>query len=108
MESNSAALRHGAWSPRKVDPLAEELVQMALVGAAYLGDPSYAAALYAWARAEARVQLLAEYLDEHGPLDEHGSPRPALDALVRCERLAGEQRVRLGLDPLSVLALVAT
>lgn len=99
---HTLTLRHGAYSPRKVDPLARELVEQVAGDLDYLAaDPSYRPALWAWARAEARVQLLSEYIDEHGPLEADGTPRPALDALHRFERLASEARARLGLDPLS-------
>lgn len=99
-DGNLAAVRHGAYSPRQVSALAAEIVERVALDA-YLREPRYAAALWAWASAEARCQLLREYLDEQGPLDPKGRPRPAVDALIRFERLAGEQRQRLGLDPLS-------
>lgn len=98
-QGNLAAVKHGAYSPRKVEPLARELVEAHLPTVAYLEDPSFAAALWAWARAEARVQLLDEYLSEHGFLDEKGNLRPAVDGLLRSERIAAELRARLGLDP---------
>lgn len=98
---HTLSLRHGAYSPRKVDPLAEELAEKAREAALYLSDPGYSAAVWAWARAEARVQLLTEWVDEHGLLDAEGRPRAAADLLIRCERLAAEGRARLGLDPLS-------
>ncbi len=70
--------------------------------APYLADDAaYSPAVQAWARAEARVRLLAAFLDEHGALDAEGKPRPALEALYRHERLALDQRSRLGLDPLA-------
>lgn len=99
---NFLALRHGAYSPRKVDPLAKE-IEEALLGSGpqFLTDPSYAPALWALARSEARIQLLSEYLEEHGLLEEDGRPRAAVDAVYKFERLASEQRARLGLDPLS-------
>jgi hypothetical protein len=67
----------------------------------YLSDPSYEPAVWAWGRAEARVQVLAAWLDENGPLDEAGCPRPALAALLQFEKLAVTHRTRLGLDPRS-------
>lgn len=102
-------IRHGAWSARRVDPLAAELVQTAVSSVSWLDDPTYRPAVTAWARAEARCQLLAEYLDEHGLLDPAtGEPRPALVAAERMERLAVQQRQRLGLDPASRSQLEAT
>lgn len=98
---HTLSTRHGAYSPRRVDPLAAQLVDAVTEAATYLDDACYAPALWAWARAEARVQLLTEWIDEHGLLDEDGKPRGAADLLIRCERLAAEGRARLGLDPLS-------
>src|SRR5204862_4660396 len=98
---NSLAEKHGAFSPRRVDPVAAALVEQVIELVPYLGDPSYEPAVWAWGRAEARVQVLAAWLDENGPLDEAGDPRPALAALLQFERLASNHRTRLGLDPLS-------
>jgi len=96
-----AALRHGAYSPRKVEPLAAALVESAQGQVSYLGDPAYATALWAWARVEARVQLVDEYLTDRGLFDTKGRPLPAVDTLRSFERLAAELRSRLGLDPRS-------
>ena len=73
---NEVRSTHGAYVERHVDPVARQLVSTVLDQVGYLAsDPSYEPALWAWARAEARVLALAEWLDEHGPLDEHGQPR---------------------------------
>jgi hypothetical protein len=95
------AQKHGAFSERVVDPVAKELVGVVLAQVAYLSDPSYEPAVWAWARAEARVLVLSKWLDENGTLDANGVPRPALTALKDFERLASTARSRLGLDPLS-------
>jgi len=98
---NEIALKHGAYAPRRVDPLARELVET-VADVAYLqDDPSYRTSLWAWGRAEARVQLVSEWIDQNGMLDEEGKPRPAADLLVRLEKQAADARARLGLDPLS-------
>jgi hypothetical protein len=102
------ATRHGAWSPRRVDPLAEGLVAVAVQTAGWLAEPTFGPAVWAWARAEARCQLLAEWLDEHGLLTEGGDPVPALDAATRLEKLALTHRQRLGLDPAARAGLEAT
>lgn len=98
---NSASETHGAYMERRIDPVAQGLAVQIVELVPYLGDASYEAAIRAWARAEARVHVLASWLDEHGPLDESGDPRPALAALLQFERLAANHRTRLGLDPLS-------
>jgi hypothetical protein len=102
------SLKHGAWSPRKVEPLASENVDGVLALAeehqelAYLAQPQYAHALWSWGQAEARVQLLTEYLlDVGGDLDAEGNVRPASELLLRCQKRADAMRQRLGLDPLS-------
>src|SRR3954454_15000192 len=70
---NEASVRHGAYSPRKIEPLAEVLVVGLLALAhdttrrlGYLAEPQYRVSLWAWARTEARVQLVAEWLLERG------------------------------------------
>lgn len=106
---NDLAARHGAYSPRKVDPLATQMV--ALVDADASISWLTAAdrpALWAWARAEAQVQLLSEYLelagrqagDGVGDLEEERI-RAAYLLLHRAEARALSGRARLGLDPLS-------
>lgn len=102
---NTLAQTHGAWADRVIDPVAKELVGVVLAQVGYLSDPSYEPAVWAWARAEARVLVLSKWLDENGPLDADGVPRPALSALKDFERLASTARQRLGLDPLSRAAL---
>ncbi len=62
------SLRHGAYLPRKVDPLARELVDRVLddEGASHVRAAACRPALPAWARAEAQVQQLSEYLAKAG------------------------------------------
>lgn len=98
---NMAHLKHGAWSPSLIEPRAAELVEAALAETPYLTEPRYTASVWAWARAEARILLLSDYLDRVGLLDDRGRPRGAVDTLLRCESLAAKARTVLGLDPLS-------
>ena len=68
----------------------------------YLMAPEFAPTLWSWARAEAQIQLLHEYLlDEGGALDDDDDVRPAAEFLEKVERRALKLRERLGLDPLS-------
>ena len=104
------SLQHGAYSPRKVDPLAAELVAVVLDDpqASHAHASHYRPALWAWARAEAQVQLLTEYLsmkaeaagDGIGDLDDD-RVKAAYLLLHRAEARAMSGRARLGLDPLS-------
>jgi hypothetical protein len=96
-------MTHGAYTPRIVDPLAREMLESILghdqIG--YLNDPTYSHALWAWARAEVRVQLLEEYVNEHGRFDQNGRETSASLSLDKAEGSAAKARQRLGLDPLS-------
>lgn len=107
---NEMGARHYAYSPRKVDPLASELVAGMLddPGAPHLRHPSYRPALWAWGRAEAQCQLLTEYLSRLGETAGDGvgdleveATRSAYLLLHRAEARANTLRSRLGLDPLS-------
>jgi hypothetical protein len=107
---NAVALRHGAYSPRRVEPLAQELVDQVLSdpGTSYLTASRWRAAVWSWARCEARCQLLSEYLMDHADpagLDAEGNISPALRALSKFESAALAHRARLGLDPLSAARL---
>ena len=107
---HEVTLAHGAYSPRKVDPLARDLVEQLLadptVGHAHA--PAYRSAVWSWARAEAQVQLLTEYLAKAGEASGDGvgdlqseAIRAAYLLLHRAEARATTGRARLGLDPLS-------
>jgi hypothetical protein len=101
LAGNAIRKTHGAYHAATVDPIARQLVE-SLGEVEYIaGTPEFAASVWGWARAEAKVQLLSAYLDREGVLDGDGVPRPALDALHKFERLAAEARSRLGLDPAS-------
>jgi hypothetical protein len=104
-EGNVVALKHGAGSPRVVDPLAAELVADALTAVPDLERPEYRATVEAWAREEARCRLLSAWLNQHGLMDDEGRLRPAEQALHRAETRATNLRSRLGLDPLSTARL---
>lgn len=99
--------RHGAYAPRKVDPLARELVDRLLddPDVTYLQAPAFRPAVWAWARAEAQVQLLTEYLEERGKggVGDLANERvlSAYNLLHRAEARADRARSKLGLDPLS-------
>ena len=98
---HTAALKHGAASPRMVEPRATELAEAAISAVPFLGDVTFQRSVLGWARAEARCDLLAEYLEREGLLDDKGKPRPAADLAARYERVAADARSKLGLDPTS-------
>ncbi|MCM3554531.1 hypothetical protein M3697_05345 [Janibacter melonis] len=101
---HTLTVTHGARSPRKVDPLAQDLVDRTLADPAlsYLHAESYLPALWAWARAEAQAQLLDEYLADRA-VDTVASKRStaAYRELHRAETRAANLRTQLGLTPLS-------
>jgi hypothetical protein len=96
---NTVAVRHGAFSARKVDPLAAELAAGLLADRPALA--AYPETVWAWARAEARCLLLGEWIGEHGLVDADGETRAPLRYVAQFERLAVDLRGRLGLDPRS-------
>jgi hypothetical protein len=100
---NVVALRHGIWSKRTIDPIAQEFVLGLTSERPELAD--YPEALIAWARAEARCVLIATYIGEHGMTDAEGKERGLLKYVGTFERLANELRGVLGLDPRSEAAL---
>ncbi len=98
---NVVAVKHGAWSPRRVDPLATELVEQVTSSVDWL-RPCDSSAVWAWARCEARVQLVTEFLMDHGgDLGADDATRRASDLLTRLEARAESLRSKLGFDPLS-------
>jgi hypothetical protein len=102
---NQLATKHGAYSPAKVDPVAQAYVDALLADpdVDYLRRPSFLPAIWAWARAEARVQLLTEWVADKPPVE--GKPLPALEQLRQWESTAAKARDRLGLNPVSQAAL---
>ncbi|WP_059387263.1 hypothetical protein, partial [Arthrobacter sp. Hiyo1] len=109
-EGNELAVKHGAKSPRKVDPIAQALVSELLADASldYLRAPRYAAAVQAWAKAEAKSALITEWVDsmpiEMAAESKQGQTSP-LELLRKWETTAQNHRSRLGLDPLSAARL---
>lgn len=100
-EGNSAAVTHGAMSAALAEPRAEAIAESAVAAVPYLGTPDFAPAVKAWARAEASLELLAEWVDQHGLLADDGTPQPWVTTLIRFDRMAAQHRGRLGLDPTS-------
>jgi hypothetical protein len=99
--NNRAALTHGAFSAREVEPGARELLLELEREIPEWVERVDTQAVLAWARSESRAQLLRTYLDQHGLLDSKGRPRPAADLLLRVEAQAARLRSRLGFDPAS-------
>lgn len=99
-KGNTLALKHGTWSPRVYEPIAQELVAAVIDERPDL--VSYRHAVEAWADAEARAALLREWISKPdvGMVDAEGEPRQGLlKWLVAFEKRAEAGRRRLGLDP---------
>ncbi|UXM93312.1 hypothetical protein [Paenarthrobacter sp. JL.01a] len=107
---NEMAVKHGAKSPRKVDPIADALASELLLDetVAYLRAPRYAAAVQAWAQAEAKCALISNWVDgmpiEAAAASKQGQTSP-LELLRKWETTAQNHRSRLGLDPMSAARL---
>lgn len=94
---NTMHASHGATMVRVYEPLAEQLVAGLLDRRPDLaGFPEEVAA---WARAEARVQLLDRYAAENGLLASGGDPKPFTKLLTSFEASAARARAALGLTP---------
>jgi hypothetical protein len=106
------SMRHGAFSARVVDALAEQITAWALSLAAepgspiaHLGGEHFLPSILAWARDEARVLRLEDDVAEHGMFDGEGQERAVARMLERWSLRAESKRQRLGLDPLSLARL---
>jgi len=105
-EGNFAGEVHGANSERRWRPRAALLVADLAEQAPWVRRGAFAASVHAWARCEAQLSLIGDYLDRHGLLDDNGLPRPAMAAQVRLESTAMSLRSRLGLDPAALVRLL--
>lgn len=93
---HTLSMRHGVWSKRTWEPIAEELVTGLLDDKPDLA--AYPEVLAAWARAEARCILLSEYLVGH--LTDGGErSEKVLRFVAQFEKLAHDLRRELGLTP---------
>jgi hypothetical protein len=105
---NTAALKHGAHSARKVAPLADALRESLAASAPWTTAPAFAAAVESWSWAEAQCHLLRAWIDEHGILTAEGEPRPAATELRLLEGRAQKLRAELGLGPMALGKLLRT
>lgn len=101
---------HGAYSPRKYEPLAKALVDLLLEDPsvpAHAKAPAFRLELWALARATAQAQLIEEWLasqsTEKHPIGDLGDERvrSAYLLLHRAETRSASSRSRLGLTPVA-------
>jgi hypothetical protein len=98
---NEISLRHGVFSARRCDPVARELVAGLVADRPDL--TAYPELLAAWARAEARCILFADYLTEFTPWSDEGQKVAAW--VHRVEGQAERLRIQLGITPGAEAAL---
>jgi hypothetical protein len=109
---NDAALTAGHRSPERVGPIAQHLAEqiVKLPNLEYLAEPRFGAAVLAWARSEAVVMLLTNWIarmsteEATTPPSKRSQTEP-FELLRRYESAAATHRARLGLDPMSAAKL---
>ena len=109
---NTAAVKHGAYSPKVREERAAELVEwlMRQRGLRHLHDESFKPAVWRWAQRQAMADLLLEVVTQHHT----SAPCPGCDQCRGWEarwrtfdRTAERAGVALGLDPQSRADLLA-
>ncbi|MDE3205148.1 MAG: hypothetical protein KGQ66_13135 [Acidobacteriota bacterium] len=101
-------MRHGAYSERKVGPLAEEIEAALPAMAPWVSRPAFTSARRRRCRALAVAELLWRDIVENGVVDEHGNVRAVVDAFHKWETNAANRDAALGLDPVSFARLLQT
>ncbi len=96
---------HGATSPRIVSAVADHLREELLEVRPDLAIPEFSESVTAWSVAEARCQLLRNYSDDVGLLDDDGQPLGYTGLSEKLEGRAAKLRATLGLDPRSAATL---
>jgi hypothetical protein len=87
-------------------PIAEELTAELVEIAPWARRPHCGPTVAAWARTEAQLVLVGDFLNEHGPLD-GDQPRGAALLMAKLETQAQALRAELGLSPLGLARLMA-
>ena len=96
------ALKHGAYSPASVNPIAYQLAADVLERRPDL--LRYPEALERWADLEAKVRLLSTFVDEKG-FFAGARPTAAINLFIKLENSARRARQELGLSPLAEVQL---
>jgi hypothetical protein len=105
---NTAALKHGATSPRLVAPLAETLAAEIAEVAPWTSQCAFRGAVESLAWTWAQATVLRAWMNENGALDAKGRPRPAVALSERLEGRICQLRASLGMTPTAWSKLVAT
>lgn len=104
---HTLSLKHGADSPRQVQPVADELEAWLHEAAPWTRAQSNLATVKAWAWAEARAQLIRSWLDQHEAVNDEGEVPAAATYLERIEARAARLREELAQTPQSKAKLLA-
>ena len=106
-DGNFLSLKHGAQSPRVVDAVAEIIADAVIEDAPWLRTRLFSAAVWRYARSEARARLLSNYIfavaEEHP--DKVGSR--LWESANGADNTASKMAEALGLTPLSRAKLAA-
>lgn len=107
---NELHLIHGIYSSARVDPIAHRYIAEIAADPTldYLKQPRFHAALWAWASAAAKVELLQQWVDSQpieAAADSDRGKTSALELLRKWMTTAQNHASRLGLDPLSAARL---
>jgi hypothetical protein len=105
-KGHTLALRHGAHYEKTLRPIAERLEAEMLELAPWCARPAFAAAVRAWAWAEAQCECYRSWFAEHGLRDEENQPVSGLQQWDRAEARASKLRSKLSIDPSSLAGLV--
>ncbi len=99
--NNTKSLKHGARSERIIAPLAAAIANDLLAQHSRLRDNLYREAVLEYSRTLAQVDVLQEWVDEHGMIGADGKPTGAAEYLLRVRKHASNLAGQLGLTPLA-------
>jgi hypothetical protein len=100
-ERAGAPVQHGAYHEQTVAPIAARYLERLLALAPTGDEPADVFAFELLARQLAKLELVYDWLDANGWVDEHGKPRPAVQLLATWENTVRKLIVELGLTTLS-------
>jgi hypothetical protein len=100
LPGNDVGQRHGAYSAREIEPLAESIFE-ALCAQAPVANVADDHARRLVAGRLAQIELGRRWVFEHGVCDENGDLRPIVGVLVKWENGARQMLRELGLTTLS-------
>jgi hypothetical protein len=100
------AMQHGANSPRRVQPFADELRPHVLASAPWVRSPAFASAVESYCWLQAQVLLLRAFVNERGMLEDDEAERSATKQLDRLEGRLAKARHELGLSPQALSPLL--